>query len=68
MTSLLQVVEETGIPGKNQHLTPSHWQLSHMPWPGFESIVYAGENRSMWGKPPPNPKSLATFAHALARI
>ena len=36
MTSQLQVVEETRVPGENHRLTPSHWQLSHMPRPGFE--------------------------------
>ena len=29
-------MEETGVPGKNHRLTPSHWQLSLMPKPGFE--------------------------------
>ena len=33
MTSQLYVVEETGVPGENNRLTPSHWQLSHMPSP-----------------------------------
>ena len=26
------MVEETGVPGKNHHITLSHWQLSHLPW------------------------------------
>ena len=30
MTIQLSVVEPTGVPVKNHHLTPSHWQLSHM--------------------------------------
>ena len=25
------MVEETGVPGEIHRLTPSHWQLSHMP-------------------------------------
>ena len=24
-------MQETGVPGENHHLIPSHWQLSHMP-------------------------------------
>ena len=36
MISQLKVVEETGVPGENHRLTPRHWQLSHMPRPGFE--------------------------------
>ena len=31
-----KVVEETGVPGENHRLTPSHRQLSHMSRPGFE--------------------------------
>ena len=30
------VVEETRVPRENQCLTPSLWELSQMPWPGFE--------------------------------
>ena len=31
MTGQLYLVEETGVPGDNHRLTPSCWQLSHMP-------------------------------------
>ena len=34
MTSQLEVVEATGVFGENHRLTPSHWQLSHIPRPG----------------------------------
>ena len=30
MTSQLQAVEETKVPGEKLRLTPSHWQLSHI--------------------------------------
>ena len=30
-SDLCQLVEETGVPGEDHRLTPSHWQLSHMP-------------------------------------
>ena len=36
MTSQLYVSEETGVPAEKHRLTPSHWQLSHMPRPRFE--------------------------------
>ena len=38
MTSQLLVVEETRVPGENNRQTPSHWQLSHIPQPGFEPV------------------------------
>ena len=38
VTSRLQLVEETGVPGENHGLTPSHWQLSHMSWVGFKLV------------------------------
>ena len=25
----MKLLEETGVPGENHRLTPSHWQLSH---------------------------------------
>ena len=31
VTSQFQEVEETGGPGKNHCLIPSHWELSHLP-------------------------------------
>ena len=30
MTSQLQMVEETEVPGENNRPIPNHWQLSHM--------------------------------------
>ena len=36
MTSQLLVLEETGVPGENHRLPPSHWQLSHVLRSGFE--------------------------------
>ena len=31
VTSQLEEVEETAVPGKKHSLAPSHWQLSHAP-------------------------------------
>ena len=31
---------ETGVPSKKHRLTPSHWQLSHMPLPGLEATQW----------------------------
>ena len=39
VTSQLKVVEEIGVPGENHRLTPSHWQLSHVPMPGCEKVA-----------------------------
>ena len=36
MTNHLQVVEETGVPGENYLLTPSHKQQSQMPRARYE--------------------------------
>ena len=36
VTSQFYAVEETGLPGKDHRLTPSHWQPSHNPMPVFE--------------------------------
>ena len=33
------MVEKTGVPGVNHHQTSGHWQLSHLPWVGFEPAV-----------------------------
>ena len=32
MTCQLELVEETRVPGENNRLTQTHWQLSHMPF------------------------------------
>ena len=37
-------MKETGVPGEKPRLTPSHWQLSYMPRPGFEPIPKSIEN------------------------
>ena len=34
--TFMPIVAKTGVPGENHRLTPSHWQLSHMPTPWFE--------------------------------
>ena len=31
----LWVVEETGVPAENHHLSSSHWELFHMPYLDF---------------------------------
>ena len=36
-------MEETGVPGENHRLTPSHWQLSHIP--GRDSNPGSGEEQ-----------------------
>ena len=43
------------VPEKNHRLTPSHWQLSHMPPVIFKYVIL-----EYHGKPPINHKSLAT--------
>ena len=50
MTSKLEVVEEleSGVPSENQRLTPSHWQLSHMPRSGFETMQWLEIACSQW--------------------
>ena len=39
VTSQLLLVGGTGVHGKNNCLTSSHWQLSHMPQPGSEPVI-----------------------------
>ena len=34
------MLEETGVTNESKRLTPSHWQLSHMPLPRFESGLW----------------------------
>ena len=45
---------ETGGPGENHLLTTSHWQLSHMPWPGFEPSQRWETAGSQWQRLSPH--------------
>ena len=37
------MAEETRVPGEKTRLTPSHWQLSHMP--GWDSNLDSGDRQ-----------------------
>ena len=58
-------MEETKVPGENHRLTPSHWQLSHMPRPGFVLMQWWETACSQWRRLRPHGlKSLLVVDNA----